>query len=69
MDKDLSSICPYLGSWRDSATAYMYATGANCCNAGKSPTDIDKSTQTGLCLTPDHTTCPRYIAHVEAVHR
>ncbi len=68
MDNNLSSMCPYLGSWRDSETAYMYATGANCCNAGKNPADVDKITQANLCLTRDHATCPRYIAQMEAMH-
>ncbi len=69
MDKPGASICPYLGSWRDPLTAYRYPTGANCCNAGTNPEEIDKDNQQQFCLTSDHPACSRYVARIGAPSR
>ncbi len=59
MDKTTIAVCPYLGSWRDPATAYGYPTGANACVAGDKPANADKEHQAQFCLVGNFSACPR----------
>ncbi len=57
MDQTTISLCPYLGSWRDPATAYNYPTGANVCTIGPKASDVDKAHQAAFCLTSRFSAC------------
>ncbi len=60
MDKTPSTLCPYLGSWRDPATAYSYPTDANACLGGDKALDVDKEHQAEFCLAGYFSTCPLF---------
>ncbi len=60
MDKTTIALCPYLGSWRDPATAYGYPTGANACVVASQLKDATKEHQAKFCLTGNFSTCPRF---------
>lgn len=54
------TLCPYLGSHQDPATARSYVTPDNCCYHVQPATTVKGEHQRVHCLTYSYTKCPIY---------
>ncbi len=55
-------VCQWLGSTRDRATCYSYASQRNCCYAVEPPAPLTRDHQERYCLAAAFTGCPRHVA-------